>query len=128
MGINCETVYGNPIDCNDTPLAETRDDCTLYVKYIYTVTSVGPTTENINSIYRTLNGNIKYLTSALDTTEIDIFQEETKISISAELDATLTSGTKYKDTSVYRIDVEKIFDVEVEAECVLADDINTDCH
>ena len=28
---------------------------------------------------------------------------------------------------MYEIDVEKIFDVEVEAECVLEDDSNTDC-
>ena len=40
------------------------------MKYIYTVTNVGLTTENINSISVTLNGNVKYLISALDTTEL----------------------------------------------------------
>ena len=40
------------------------------MKYIYTVTNVGPTTENIKSLSRKLNGNVKDLTSALDTTEV----------------------------------------------------------
>ena len=74
-----------------------------------------------------MNGNVKDLTSALDTTSIGILQEETTLSVSSELDATSTSGMKYEYTSVYEIDVENICDVEVEAECVLADDSNTDC-
>ena len=73
VGITCETVYGTPIECNDTPLAKTSDDFTLYLKYIYTLTNVFPTTDNINSLFRT---------------SIDIFQEETTLSVSDELDAT----------------------------------------
>ena len=40
------------------------------MKYIYTVANVGPTNENINSLSRSFNGNVKELTSALDTTEL----------------------------------------------------------
>ena len=70
LGINFETVYGTPIDYNNTPFSVTTDDHAVYVKYIYTVTNVGPPTENINSLSRTLNGNVKDLTSDLDTTEL----------------------------------------------------------
>ena len=82
---------------------------------------------NINSLSRTLNGNVKYLKYALDNTSIDICQEETKLSVYVELYATSTCGMKCEYTAVYEIDVKKICDVEVEAECVLAYDINTDC-
>ena len=98
------------------------------MKYIYTVINVGPTTENINSLSRTLNGNAKDLTSTLDTTElvpgddvvkteivsIDICQERVKRSVSAKVYETSPSGTICEDTDVYEFDVEKIFDVEVE--------------
>ena len=141
MSLQCETADGTPIDCNVIPTAETTDDCTVDVKYIYTVTNVGPTTENINSLSRILNGNAKYLIYALDTTElvpgddvgtteivsIDICQEETTFSVSVELDLTSQISTTCEDTAVYEIDVENIFDVEVESECVLAYYINTDC-
>ena len=70
MGITCETAYGTPIDCNAPPPVETTDNCTVNVKYIYTVNNVGSTTENINSLYRKLYGNVKDLTFALDTTEL----------------------------------------------------------
>ena len=40
------------------------------MNYIYTVTNVGLTTENINSLSITLNGNVKDLISALDNTEL----------------------------------------------------------
>ena len=133
-------LLGTPIECNATPIARTTDDFKVYVKYIYTVTNVDPTTENINSLSRTLDGNVKDLTSALDTTElvpgndvlkpeifsIDICQEDTTFSVSDDLDETSTSGTTCEDTAVYEIDVQNICDVEVESEFVLADDINTD--
>ena len=60
------------MDWNATPLDKIIDDFIVDVKYISTVTNVGPTTENINILSRTLNGNDKDLTSAFDTTEIDI--------------------------------------------------------
>ena len=123
--ITCETADGTPIDCNATPLDETSGDRTVDVNYIYTVTNVGPTYENIRSLSRTLNVNIKDLTSALDATAIDICQEESTISVSAELDATSPCGTPCEKTAVYKIDVEKICDVEYEAKCVLADYSNT---
>ena len=63
----------------------------------------------------------------LNTTSIDIRQEDTTLSVSTELDATSPSGTPCENTAVYEIDVENIFDVEVESECVLAYYINTDC-
>ena len=66
--ITCEKSYGTPIDCNSTPPAKTTDDCTVDVKYMYTVTNFGPTTENINIFSRILNGNVKDFTYALDTT------------------------------------------------------------
>ena len=50
------------------------------------------------------------------TTEIvsiDICQYETTFSVSDELDAISPSGTACEDTSVYEMDVEKIFDIEV---------------
>ena len=68
--ITCETVNGTPIDCNYIPLSKTNDGCTVDVSYIYTVTNVGPTTENINSLSRRLNVNGKDLTSDLETTEL----------------------------------------------------------
>ena len=125
--INDETVDGTPIDCNAIPIYKTTDDFTLNVKYIYTVTNIGSTTENINSLSRTLNVNIKDLTSALDTTElvpvddvattgivpIGICQEKTKLSVSAEVDATSPSGTMYEDTDAYEFDVENICDVHL---------------
>ena len=74
MVINCETVDGTPIDYNATLLDETSDDCTVDLKYIYNVANVVPTTANINSLSRTLNGNVKDLTSDLDTTVIYICQ------------------------------------------------------
>ena len=74
MVITCKTVYGTPIDCNDTPRSETSDDCTADVDYIYTVTNVGPTNYNINSHSRTLNVDVKDLTSALDNISIYIYQ------------------------------------------------------
>ena len=40
------------------------------MKYIYTVTNIEPTNENINSIYRRLNGNFKDMTSNLDTNDV----------------------------------------------------------
>ena len=118
------------------------EDCTLDVKYIYTVTNVGLTTENINSLSIKLNGNVKDWIYALDTTELvpgddvvtteitsfDIWQQETTVSVSAELYKTLPNDTPFEDTAVYEIDVENICDVEVEAECVFEDDSNTDCH
>ena len=142
MGINCETLDGTTIDCNAIPLSKTTDDCTVDVKYIYTITNVGPITENIKSLSRTLNGNVKDLTSALDNTElvpgddavtteivsIDICQEETIFSVSDEVDTTSASGTICEDKAVHEFDVENIFDVEVETEYVLADDSNNDCH
>ena len=67
------------------------------------------------------------MTSALDTTTIDIFQEDTTLSVSSELYATSPIGTTYKETTVYEIYVENICCVEVETECVLADDSNIDC-
>ena len=70
MVITSETVYETPIDRDDVPLDETTDDCIVDVKYIYTVTNIGPITANINSLTRTLNRNVKYLTPALDTTEL----------------------------------------------------------
>ena len=70
---------------------------------------------------------IKDLKYTLDTTEINIFQEETTLSVYDELDVTLPSGTTWEDTVVYKICVENICDVEVEAECVLEDDNNTNC-
>ena len=85
------------------------------MNYIYNVTNVDPTTDNINILFITLNVNVKYLTSALDNTAIDIFQEETTLSVSVELDVTSRSGTTCEDTAVYEIDVENIFDIEVEA-------------
>ena len=115
VGITCETVDGTPINWNDTPLSKTSDDCTVDVNYIYNVTNVDPTTDNINILFITLNVNVKYLTSALDNTAIDIFQEETTLSVSVELDVTSRSGTTCEDTAVYEIDVENIFDIEVEA-------------
>ena len=127
MGITCETVYGNSINCNATPLDKTSNYCTVDVNYIYTVTNGGRTTKNIKSLYKTFNGNVKDLTPDLDTTAIVICQEETTLSVYADLDATLPSGTTCENTDVYEIDVEKICDVEVEAECLLADDINNDC-
>ena len=95
MVITSETVYETPIDRDDVPLDETTDDCIVDVKYICTVTNIGPITANINSLSRTLNRNVKYLTPALDTTElvpgdyvlttetvsIDILQEEKKFSV-----------------------------------------------
>ena len=62
--IICETADGTPIDCNVIPPDKMTDDCKLNVNYIYTVTNVGPTTENIKSLSRKLNGNVKDLTSA----------------------------------------------------------------
>ena len=62
-----------------------------------------------------------------ETVPIDICQEDTTFSVSAEVDATFPSGTICEDTAVYEFDVENIFGVEVETECVLADDSNTDC-
>ena len=53
--ITCETVDETPIDFTDIPLEKTTDNCTVDVKYIYTLTIFGPTTENINSLSRTLN-------------------------------------------------------------------------
>ena len=50
------------------------------------------------------------------TTEIvliDIFQDETAFSVSAEVDATCPSGTIFEHTAMYRFDVEEICDVEV---------------
>ena len=87
--------------------------------FIYTVTNVGPTTQNINSLSITLNGNVKDLTPTLDTTElvpvddvvtteivsINIRQEEKKFSGSDKVDATSPSGTIYKDTYVHEFDV-----------------------
>ena len=70
MVINCETVHGTPIYCNAIYLAKITDDCTVYVKYIYTVTNVGITTDNINSLSITLNGNVKDFTFDLNTTEL----------------------------------------------------------
>ena len=58
---------------------------------------------------------------------IDIFQQQIAFSVSTELDATSPSVTTCEDTSVCEIYVENIFDVEVEAECVLTDDGNTNC-
>ena len=141
VGITCETVDGSSIDCNAIPPAESTDDCSVDVKYTYNVTNVGPTTENIDSLSRTLNGNVKDLTSALVSTElvpgdnvvsteivsIDICQEETRFSVSAEVDATSPSGVICEDIAEYEFDVEKICDVEVEIECVLADGSNIDC-
>ena len=46
------------------------DDFIVDVKFIYTVTNVCPTTDNVNSLSRTFNGNVRYLTSVLDTTEL----------------------------------------------------------
>ena len=102
------------------------------MKYIYTVTNVSPTTDNINSLSRTWNGNVKDFTSALDTTElvplydfltteivlIDICREETTFSVSAEVYTTSPIGKICEDMHVYKFDVENIFDVEVEVECV----------
>ena len=68
VGITCETVDGNPTDFNVIPLDKMTYDYTVDVKYIYTVNDVGPTTGNINIISRTLNVNVKDLTSALDIT------------------------------------------------------------
>ena len=66
-----------------------------------------------------MDGNVKDLTSALDTTElvpgndvlkpeifsIDICQEDTTFSVSVDLYATSTSGKTCEDTVVYEIDV-----------------------
>ena len=68
--INCETVDGTPIDWNAISISKTTDYYTVDVKYIYTVTNVGPTNDNINRLSRTLNVNDKDLTSGLDTTEL----------------------------------------------------------
>ena len=122
-------------------LSPKNDDCTVDVKYIYTVTNIGPTTDNNNSLSRTLNGNVKYFTSVLDLTEnvpiddvvtteivyIDICQEETTFIVSSDVYATSPSGTICEDTAEYEFDVEKICDAEVETECVFADNSNTDC-
>ena len=111
------------------------------MKCIYTVTNVFPTTENINSLSISLSRNIKDFTSALDTTEllpgyddvtneivsIDICQEETTFIVSSELNSTLPSGKICEDTAVYGFDIENIFDVQIETECLLEDDSNTDC-
>ena len=83
MGITFETVYGTPFDCNSNPIAETSDDCKVGTNYIYTVTSVWPTTDNINSLSRKLNVNVKYLKSAFDTKANHILQEETTLSVSS---------------------------------------------
>ena len=117
------------------------DYCTVNVKYIYTVTNVGPTTENINILSRALNVNVKDLTSAWDTIElvpgndvvtteivsIDICQEEKKISGYDEVYATSPSGTIFDDTTVYEFDGDKVCNVEVETECVFSDDSNNYC-
>ena len=58
---------------------------------------------------------------------IDIFQEETTFNVSAEVDATFPIGEICEDTSVYDFEVDNIFDVEVETECVLEDDSINDC-
>ena len=70
MGITCETSDGTHIDCNAIPPSKTTSDFTVYVNYIYNITNVGPTTDNISSLSRTLNGTVKDLISALDTTEL----------------------------------------------------------
>ena len=43
------------------------------------------------------------------------------------MDSKSASGKICEDTAVYKFDVEKICDVGVETECVLADDSNTYC-
>ena len=82
------------------------------------------------------------MTSVLDTTElgprddvatteivlIDIFQEDTTFSVSAEVYAKFPSGVICENTSEYECSVDKNFNVEVEIECVLADGSNTDCN
>ena len=111
------------------------------MKYIYTVTNVGPTTENIYSLSRTFNVNFEALMSALDTIKlvledyvaitkvlsIDICEEVTIFSVSDEVDATSSSCVICEDTTEYEFVVERICIVEVEIKCVLADVINTDC-
>ena len=68
VGITCETVYVTPIDLSSNPISEMTGDFTVDVKTTYTVTNVGPTIENSNSLSKTLNVNIKDLKSDLDTT------------------------------------------------------------
>ena len=72
------------------------------MNYIYTVTNVGPTNENINSLFTRLNVNFKDLTYALGITDllpgdnvakteivsIGICQKVTKFSVSSKVDAT----------------------------------------
>ena len=122
MGITFKPEDQTPIYCNVIPTAETTDDCTVYVKYSYTVTNVGPTNENIISIFSMLNGNVKDLTYALDTTElvpgydvatnkiisIGICQEVTTIRVSADVDETSPSGVICKVTAEYEFVVDKI--------------------
>ena len=95
------------------------------MKHSYTITNVGLTTENINILSRTLNGNVKYLKYALDTTElvpgddvvtteivsIDILLEETTLSVYVELYSTSPSGTTCEDTAVYENDVDNVCNV-----------------
>ena len=85
------------------------------MKYIYTVTNVVPTNENINSISRMLNGNVKDSKYVLDTTDllplgyvatneigsIGICQEVTTFSVSDEVYVTSPSGVIYEDTAEY---------------------------
>ena len=95
------------------------------MKYIYTVSNVGPNIENTNSLSIALSVNIKYLTYALYATElvpvddvvtteivsIDICQEEKFLSGSTEVYATLPIVTICDDTAVYEFGVEKGCDV-----------------
>ena len=98
------------------------------MKYIYNVSNGGPTTENINSISLEFNGNVKDLTSALDTRElvpgddvvtteifsIGILQKKKKFSVSDEVYVTSPISTICDDITVYEFDVEKVCNVEVE--------------
>ena len=56
-----------------------------------------------------------------------ICQEEKTFSVSAEVDATSSSCTIFEDTAVYEFDVQNIFDIKFEMECVLSDHINNEC-
>jgi len=101
---------------------------------------VGPSTESINSLSRTLNGQVKDLAAGLPTTTLlpDNFASVTEtvtanicdvetFNVSVEVDATSPSGIVCADSSEYSFTPGKICEVEVSIVCALASDSDIDC-
>ena len=101
---------------------------------------MGPSIESINRLSRTLNGQVKDLAAGLpekqllpggviensETVSADICDVET-FNVSAEVDATSSSGFVCADSSEYSFTPGKICEVEVSIVCALASDSDIDC-